>query len=330
MFDKLPYIKSADDLLDQSIRKSQKVMIHDRNPYYKRKKTTIAQTESLFTTITGELEHYVKAFPSINHLPAFYQQLIDITFDTNQVKKALGAVDWAHNTIQQLYKKQASYLRKTSKETLLLQKKRELLGRTSSILTQINPHLLFLIEVHNFLKTLPTVTDQPTVVIAGAPNVGKSSVLTQLSHAKPQIATYPFTTKEIHVGHLHTTTNHQKITYQLIDTPGLLDRPLEERNKIEQQAIAALTTLADLILFILDPSETCGYTVTQQQRLLKNIQHLFQNTPFIIVENKTDLIDTKTSNQKISCTTEKGINSLKKQLLSTMHELTEHSIGQNQ
>ena len=69
------------------------------------------------------------------------------------------------------------------------------------------------------------------------------------------MAAYPFTTKGIDVG-IHEA-GHRR--YQVIDTPGLLDREIEDRNRIEMQAVTALKHLANAMLFILDPSETCGY-----------------------------------------------------------------------
>ena len=42
---------------------------------------------------------------------------------------------------------------------------------------------------------------------------------------------YAFTTKSLFVGHL----DHRYLRWQVIDTPGILDRPLEERNTIEMQ-----------------------------------------------------------------------------------------------
>ena len=44
----------------------------------------------------------------------------------------------------------------------------------------------------------------------------------------------------------------------MIDTPGILDRPLEERNNIEMTAITALAHLEATILYFVDISEVCG------------------------------------------------------------------------
>ena len=51
---------------------------------------------------------------------------------------------------------------------------------------------------------------------------------------------------------------------QFVDTPGILDRPAEERNPIERQALSAMMNVASVILFILDPSEHCGYPMEVQ------------------------------------------------------------------
>jgi nucleolar GTP-binding protein len=107
-----------------------------------------------------------------------------------------------------------------------------------------------------------------------------------------------------------------KNQYQIIDTPGLLDRPLTSRNDIELQAIAALTHLADVIVFITDPSETCGYLFKDQLSLLNQIQDVFKDKKFIIVENKVDLKQSDSKNKKISCKTQNGIDELINEIFS--------------
>ena len=87
---------------------------------------------------------------------------------------------------------------------------------------------------------------------------------------------------------------------------------------IEQQAIAALTHLASLIMLLIDPTETCGYTKEEQHNLLTQIKKMFSTTPIIIVENKADIHKTTTKHIKISCTTKEGIAQLKEILLTTL------------
>jgi nucleolar GTP-binding protein len=134
---------------------------------------------------------------------------------------------------------------------------------------------------------MPTVDfDAISIVIAGFPNVGKSTLLTHITDAEPQVANYPFTTKGIQIGHFEKKWQH----YQIIDTPGLLDRPIGDMNDIELNAMVALEHLADAILFIFDGSETCGYLLENQYNLLEEIQNVF-DAPIIYLFNKMDIAE---------------------------------------
>ncbi len=321
MFRNIPKILNSKQLLDRSIRRTKKTQIHDRDKRYEIKKTIIARTEIFITDLTNELETYVKNFPSIDRLPVFYQEIIDIKIDSNKLKKSLGAIDWARKTILMVYTTQSSSLIKSGKVDFLKQKQKEIYGRVSSIVKQVDKYLVFLSDAQKILRSFPDIEDVPTVVIAGYPNVGKSSLIRRLSAAKPEVAQYPFTTKQIYVGHIEKTVRYEKKKYQIIDTPGLLDRPLAERNKIEKQAIAALRHLADLIVFVFDPSGTCGYPMDEQTLMLENITKLFNDVPFIIVENKIDVTDSGSNNRKISCSTGQGIEELRQEILSTLSEM---------
>src|SRR5258708_21674296 len=52
-------------------------------------------------------------------------------------------------------------------------------------------------------------------VIVGAPNAGKSRLLTRLTRAAPEVAPYPFTTREPHAGMM----DWEDVRVQLIDLP---------------------------------------------------------------------------------------------------------------
>ena len=56
------------------------------------------------------------------------------------------------------------------------------------------------------------------------------------------------------------------LCFQVIDTPGILDHSLEERNTIEMQAITALAHLRAAVLYVMDVSEQCGHTIEEQVR----------------------------------------------------------------
>jgi ribosome-interacting GTPase 1 len=53
------------------------------------------------------------------------------------------------------------------------------------------------------------------VILVGGPNAGKSRLLTRLTRATPEVAPYPFTTREPHAGMMEW----EDVRVQLIDTP---------------------------------------------------------------------------------------------------------------
>ncbi len=277
-FDDIPTVPTADELIDRVLRRAAKKM---------REKTNKRRADEDFVRSITQASHdklvaIIQSFPNFEELPPFYRDLCDILFGMDNLKKNLGMVGWAAKNTRDVGRFISTGMRRA--DTLV--ERRRAVARIASIIHRADDALHYLNDVRNVLRKLPHVNpDEFTIVVAGYPNVGKSSFIRLVSSAEPEIASYPFTTKGIIVGH-RIAERRRKI--QFIDTPGLLDREGEERNAIEKQALNALVYVADIVLFVIDASENCGYSVEAQFALREEIEDI-TSVPLVTVVNKSDV-----------------------------------------
>lgn len=283
---RVPTVLSAEELMDKAFSRAAKITKNGTNALDTRKKTALAKVTASGDIVISTLNKYVRDFPRLDKEEDFFPELIDLVIGLDQYKKSLGAMNWAAKRTEGLKNETLRNIRWTKDINQIESFRRAFYGRLSSIINRITKELEFLMEAKKTFRNLPNVEpDVSTAVIAGFPNVGKSRLVTALSTATPEVAPYPFTTKGIVIGHMSQGYR----TFQIIDTPGLLDRKLEERNKIELQAVLALKYLTDVLIFILDPSEACGYSMDKQLALLESVQGGFPEIPMIILESKSDI-----------------------------------------
>jgi len=297
---KLPTVLNAEELIDKAFRRASRVAGVDR------RKRTADKLATVSNVINDYMNRITSAHPSYENLPEFYRELIDTVIGIRRIKKSLAAMNWAAETVRKVVNRSIKGAKRSKDPDAIL---KSAYGRISSIIRQIDPELRFLNEARNLMRKIPSFQEVPTVVIAGYPNVGKSSLVSKISTVKPEIATYPFTTKEIYVG-LRKVDGDE---IQIVDTPGLLDRPIHKRNKIEMRAILCLRHLADLIVFIIDPTETCGYRIEDQFSLLEEIRSTF-DAEVLPVYSKSDLHD-KRDFISFSSVTGEGIEELTKLII---------------
>lgn len=279
MFEKLPTVRTADELLDKAFKRATRARRGKETKDVRTQQETMLITSS--NIITDNLKNTVRHFPSFEHLPPFYHDMAEVIVGIDKIRHSLGAVDWAAQMAKDIGRTAIGEVRKAPDPVVI---RKRAYGRMGSILGRVSEDLLFLNEARNKLRNLPSVGVEPTIVVAGYPNVGKSSFVDHVSSAKPEIAAYPFTTRGVQVGHFTRGITR----YQIIDTPGLLDRPLAKRKPAEMLAINALNHLGDVLLFIIDASEFCGYELSAQYHLLEEVEAMTE-IPVIVVANKTDV-----------------------------------------
>lgn len=316
IFEKIHTVPTSEELTNKAFKRASRAMsgktIENRESLFRANESMVLTAANIFT---DNLANIVRRFPSFDQLPRFYYELTDILVGIEKLKMSLASVDWASGKIHEVAR---SYVGKIRNSETPEPVRREAFGRLASIIKSINKDLLFLNEARNILRKLPDVQDEPTIVIAGYPNVGKSSFVSKITGASPEIAPYPFTTKGVTIGHFI----RDGVRYQVMDTPGLLDRPMSERNDIEKQAITAIHYLDAVVMFIIDPSESCGYEIEDQKRLLSEIHENFK-LPLLVVANKADRPEFKKMDEielNISTITGEGIEEVTDRLFEMIEE----------
>lgn len=286
----IPTVPTPDEILDKSFRRAKKAANKVRTSKVPRhqmaKRTEEARIKTACEVTKDTLNNLLNKTPKVEQMHMFYQDYIDVMVGVDQLKKSLGALKWAVGIISKIENEYLFKVRRSKPENAANIRK-SAFGRIASVARQIGEELDFLDFVKGKLRNMPTINfEATTMVIAGFPNVGKSTLLRQITPAEPKVADYPFTTHGIQIGHFEKKWKK----YQIIDTPGLLDRPIMDMNNIELRAMVALEHLADVILYIFDASETSGYPLDAQMRLYEEIKHVF-DTPIICVFNKMDLVE---------------------------------------
>jgi len=251
-----------------------------RSFYMRKVKFTQQSVDEKFGAILTE-------FPRLDDIHPFYSDLMNILYDRDHYKLALGQVNTAKSLIGGISKDYLRLLKYGDSLYRCKTLKRAALGRMCTVMKKLKAALGYLEEVRKHISRLPALDPSTrTLLLTGYPNVGKSSFMNKITRADVEVQPYAFTTKALFVGHM----DHRFLRWQVVDTPGILDRPLEERNTIEMQAITALAHLQCCILYFLDISEQCGYTLDQQLKLFESIRPLFVNKQVILVANKIDVL----------------------------------------
>jgi len=305
-FEDLPTTPTAEELVDKAFSRAARAG---------RAKDGLDAQQSMLQTASNiasdNLENVVTAWPDFDDLDPFYRELADAVIASNTtgddapdiggidaVRQHLSEVGWASRKTADIRREYAERLANSDIDTATKIRK-QAFARIADVVEEVEDDLAAVGAARDDLKTLPDIRpDEPTIVVAGYPNVGKSTFVNAVTNARNETASYPFTTTEIRVGHFDgsdlaadseraTPASHGHIRYQIVDTPGLLDRAPEERNDVESQAASALEHLADGVLVLVDASGECGYPLDTQLALRDDLEARF-DVPVLTVCNKAD------------------------------------------
>ncbi len=147
------------------------------------------------------------------------------------------------------------------------------------------------------------------VGLIGKPNAGKSTLLSRLSRAHPEIANYPFTTKYPNLGLVRVGFDHQ---FVMADIPGLIEGAHagvglghEFLKHVERTRI---------LVHLVEPDPMDGTDPVENYRGIRDELELYDPTlverPEIVVVTKCELPDAAAAAELIAETTDQPVRQI--------------------
>lgn len=289
-FSDLPVVERSEVYIDVAFKKARDsarhhtLGDHEKSALNREKTLSIVKMKAVRESLTRQLQILIDKYPNFDNLHEFYAQLLRLTLDYKKLKKSFGSINWLINQIKLFSTTYNLKVKRAETPQAVKDFMSQYYGRVSSLFKQIKKEFEYLHRARQVMRDYPAIKEgMLTICLAGFPNVGKSTLLSKLTPAKPEINDYAFTTKKLNMG--YQTLNAIRI--QFIDTPGTLNRP-EKMNDVEIQAYLAMRYVADFIVYVFDLTEHT-YTIKDQLKLLERLKEY--DKPLFAYISKQDLVN---------------------------------------
>ncbi len=194
-------------------------------------------------------------------------------------------------------------------------------------------------EEHVYRLELKLLAD---VGLVGYPNVGKSTLISRISAARPKIADYPFTTLEPNLGVVALGDAKDEISFVVADIPGLIEGAHTGAG-LGTQFLRHIERTR-LLVHLVDVSDASGRPdVVKDVEVIMNELGSFgaglEDKPMIMVASKIDVVNKdklaalkkyakkkKLKLYEISAVTGKGIEELKYAIAERVQEMREEEL----
>jgi GTP-binding protein len=195
-------------------------------------------------------------------------------------------------------------------------------------------------EEHTYRLELKLLAD---VGIVGYPNVGKSTLISRISAARPKIAGYPFTTLEPNLGVVAVGDPRNEVSFVVADIPGLIEGAHEGAG-LGTQFLRHIERTR-LLVHLVDVSDSSGRPdVVKDVEVIEGELSSFgahlEDKPMIMAASKIDVVNKdklaalkryckkhKLKVYGISAVTGKGIEELKYAMAEEVQKLREREFS---
>ena len=330
---RLPVVKSPTELINRSKKAAYRTPADKnvKNARTRARKHGAETLNAVTQSLCVPLRDVVKGYKTeLRRLHPFEKVVADLTARARQKKDGLTLLDVLediHEARKEIYLAGKDWIAK-AKNAETARDVSDVMREGEEAMYELFQELAAkpvecIIDLQKSLRTTPAVRlDTPAVVLVGAPNVGKSSIVRAISSATPEVNNYPFTTRGMTLGHVQVfweddgnaaaaiipqVNEKQKGRFegqsdagnyaftqlcQVMDSPGLLVRPDGERNEMEALTLAAMQHLPTAVMYIMDLSGGAGdkcSSVEDQLQLRREVRARFPRRPWIDVVSKYDL-----------------------------------------
>jgi len=285
----VPVVPRGMELVESAVKRASRVGPTKgiKNEGAKARNMVAKQLDSLTKELTVPLGRWIKGFPVPSALHPFEIALLELTLGDGRYEKTIGRVNSLRKKLLEVGKGHAARAAKAGSKYDCMLCRDEGFAEMETIYRKDMNAVDSLKNMAKDLRMLPVVEPEvPTLVLVGAPNVGKSSLVRMLSSGQPDVQNYPFTTRGIQLGHFFVDSERHVVT----DTPGLLNREEDERNAMERLTIASIEHLPTCVVFVMDLTGLCGTSFKDQLAIREHLKDRFPNRPWMDVLSKGDLL----------------------------------------
>ena len=210
---RLPVVRGPTELANRAVRVANYVKpdTAQRNGKLRAHKHGAMRLHSLTNELCGPLRDVIQGYNrELRRLHPFETVVADLTVRARQQKDGvtlsgvLSEMDEARKMILQAGKEWTAKVKQTATAREAGLALDEAVAALVALFEELAaPPVTQLMELQKGLRHAPVIQlDTPAIVLVGAPNVGKSSIVRAISSASPEVNNYPFTTRGMTLGHV--------------------------------------------------------------------------------------------------------------------------------